>query len=163
MIPGKSAAGPQPDNSDTQGKPEKGKVGEKVRATYSASGVDIDRGMEAVELIKDVLKDMPSDRFIGGLGGFGGSFMLGSGGSDDLVLVAGADGVGTKLRVAIEANRHDTIGIDAVAMCVNDVVTSGAKPLFFLDYLAQGKIDPKKYRLLSPESQKAAEGPDVCS
>lgn len=148
VIPGKSAAGPQPDNSDTQGKPEKGKVGEKVRATYSASGVDIDRGMEAVELIKDVLKDMPSDRFIGGLGGFGGSFMLGSGGSDDLVLVAGADGVGTKLRVAIEANRHDTIGIDAVAMCVNDVVTSGAKPLFFLDYLAQGKIDPKKVQAI---------------
>ena len=129
-------------------KSEKAGTGKEERATYAAAGVDIDRGMKSVELIKDVLKRMPSDRFISGLGGFGGSFVLDAGGSEDIVLVAGTDGVGTKLRIAIEANRHDTIGIDAVAMCVNDVITSGAKPLFFLDYLAQGRIEPEKVQAI---------------
>jgi amidophosphoribosyltransferase len=129
-------------------KPEEVEGEGKERATYRAAGVDIDRGMKSVELIKDVLKKMPSDRFISGLGGFGGSFSLDAGGPEDIVLVAGTDGVGTKLRIAIEANRHDTIGIDAVAMCVNDVITSGAKPLFFLDYLAQGRIEPEKVQAI---------------
>lgn len=138
------------ENPDSPEKPEcPEESGEAVeeqetQATYAAAGVDIDRGMKAVELIKGVLKKMPSDRFISGLGGFGGSFLLDCRGLEDIVLVAGTDGVGTKLRIAIEANRHNTIGIDAVAMCVNDVITSGAKPLFFLDYLAQGRIEPQK-------------------
>ncbi len=120
------------------------KSGGQPRATYASAGVDIDRGTKSVDLIKEVLKKMPSDHVVGGLGGFGGSFILDTAGSEETVLVAGTDGVGTKLRIAIEADKHDTIGIDVVAMCVNDVVTSGAKPLFFLDYLAQGRIEPEK-------------------
>ena len=116
----------------------------KSHVTYASAGVDIDRGAKSVDLIKEVLQKMPSDHVAGELGGFGGSFILDTGGPEVTVLVAGTDGVGTKLRIAIEADRHDTIGIDAVAMCVNDVITSGAKPLFFLDYLAQGTIEPEK-------------------
>lgn len=138
VAPGRSESLESPGNRG------KGGTEGEAMVTYAEAGVDIDRGMKSVELIKEVLKKMPSDRLIGGLGGFGGSFVLDAGGPEDIVLVAGTDGVGTKLRIAIESNRHDTIGIDAVAMCVNDVVTSGAKPLFFLDYLAQGKIEPEK-------------------
>jgi amidophosphoribosyltransferase len=141
----KSESSENPENSEN---PEKAGTRKEARATYAGAGVDIDRGMRSVELIKEVLKKMPSDRLIGGLGGFGGSFVLDAGGPRDMVLVAGTDGVGTKLRVAIEADRHDTIGIDAVAMCVNDVVTSGAEPLFFLDYLAQGKIDAERVQAI---------------
>jgi amidophosphoribosyltransferase len=136
------------ESSEAPRKSEKAGTGKEERATYAAAGVDIDRGMKSVELIKDVLKNMPSNSFISGLGGFGGSFVLDAGGPEDMVLVAGTDGVGTKLRIAIEANRHNTIGIDAVAMCVNDVITSGAKPLFFLDYLAQGRIEPEKVQAI---------------
>lgn len=95
--------------------------------TYKTSGVDIDAGTELVERIK---KMCPS------IGGFGGLFPLG-----DSFLVAGTDGVGTKLKIALAAGKHDSIGIDLVAMCVNDIITSGAKPLFFLDYFATSKLD----------------------
>ncbi|NLS44752.1 MAG: phosphoribosylformylglycinamidine cyclo-ligase [Firmicutes bacterium] len=118
--------------------------GDQKPLTYSAAGVDINRGTRSVELIKETLKGMPEDHLVGGFGGFGGSFLLGASEAKDTVLVAGADGVGTKLRIAIEADKHDTIGIDLVAMCVNDIITSLAKPLFFLDYLAQGRIEPEK-------------------
>ncbi|MGE5586877.1 MAG: amidophosphoribosyltransferase [Clostridia bacterium] len=120
--------------------------GSVSRATYAAAGVDIDRGARAVELIRHAVASTFDGGVVGGIGGFGGVYRLGTAGSpgDDTLLVAGADGVGTKLRVAIEAGRHDTIGIDAVAMCVNDVLTCGARPLFFLDYLAQSRIDPEK-------------------
>jgi amidophosphoribosyltransferase len=154
VAPGRSEKPGKPHEFESRERPENVEKPEKAgtekdeRATYSAAGVDIDRGMKSVELIKDVLKNMPSDSFISGLGGFGGSFVLDAGGPEDMVLVAGTDGVGTKLRIAIEANRHNTIGIDAVAMCVNDVITSGAKPLFFLDYLAQGRIEPEKVQAI---------------
>lgn len=116
------------------------------RVTYAAAGVDIGRGARAVDLIRDAVASTFDDGVVGGIGGFGGVYRLGptSTSDGDALLVAGADGVGTKLRVAIEAGRHDTIGIDAVAMCVNDVLTCGARPVFFLDYLAQSRIDPEK-------------------
>lgn len=121
-------------------------AGPVLRATYAGAGVDIDRGARAVELIRDAVASTFDEGVVGGIGGFGGVYKLGEAGSpaEDLLLVAGADGVGTKLRVAIEAGKLDTIGIDAVAMCVNDVLTCGARPLFFLDYLAQSRIDPEK-------------------
>jgi amidophosphoribosyltransferase len=116
------------------------------RTTYAAAGVDIDRGAKAVELMRDKVAATFDKGVVGGIGGFGGVYRLGAAVSPggDALLVAGADGVGTKLRIAIEAGRHDTIGIDAVAMCVNDVLTCGARPLFYLDYVAQSRIDPEK-------------------
>ncbi|MGE5593535.1 MAG: amidophosphoribosyltransferase [Betaproteobacteria bacterium] len=116
------------------------------RATYAGAGVDIDRGARAVELIREAVASTFDEGVVSGIGGFGGVYKLGASGSsgEDPLLVAGADGVGTKLRVAIEAGKLDTIGVDAVAMCVNDVLTCGARPLFFLDYLAQSRIDPEK-------------------
>lgn len=123
-------------------KAEPGWAGSSV--TYADAGVDIGRGMKAVDLIREAVESTMNHHVIGGLGGFGGVYRLDAAGSGETLLVAGADGVGTKLRVAIEADRHDTIGIDAVAMCVNDILTCGARPVFFLDYLSQGKIDPDK-------------------
>ncbi len=104
---------------------------------YKKAGVDIDAGEKFVEEIKDLSNN--SD-----LGSFGGLFALKLASYKDPVLVSGTDGVGTKLMVAIKANRHKTVGIDLVAMCVNDVLAQGAKPLFFLDYLGIGKLEPKK-------------------
>ncbi len=112
--------------------------------TYATSGVDIDRGARAVELIRDAVSSTMERRVIGGFGGFGGVLQVRTAGDGETLLVAGADGVGTKLRVAIEADRHDTVGVDAVAMCVNDILTCGARPLFFLDYISQARIDPEK-------------------
>ena len=109
---------------------------------YRAAGVDIDKGNEAVERMKQHVARTNRPEVIGGLGGFGGLFALGS--YRDPVLVAATDGVGTKLKVAFAMNRHDTIGIDCVAMCVNDLVVQGAEPLFFLDYLATGKLEPEQ-------------------
>lgn len=110
--------------------------------TYADAGVDIDAGNLMVEKIKPLVRATRRPGADGEIGGFGGLFDLKAAGFSDPVLVAANDGVGTKLRVAIEARKHDTIGIDLVAMCVNDLVVQGAEPLFFLDYLATGKLDP---------------------
>jgi phosphoribosylformylglycinamidine cyclo-ligase len=108
--------------------------------TYRAAGVDIDAGNAVVERIKPLVKRTFRPEVMGGLGGFGGLFDL-SGKYKEPVLVSGTDGVGTKLKVAQMLGRHDTIGIDLVGMCVNDVLVQGAEPLFFLDYFATGKLD----------------------
>ncbi len=112
--------------------------------SYAAAGVDVTAGYESVELIKDYVKATNIPGVIGGIGGFGGMFELGIGEYKNPVLVSGTDGVGTKLKLAFLMDKHDTIGIDCVAMCVNDVACSGAKPLFFLDYIACGKNYPEK-------------------
>ena len=108
--------------------------------TYKDSGVDIDAGNESVQLIKDVVKSTYREEVLGDLGGFGGLFALKK--YDEPILISGTDGVGTKLKIAFLLNKHDTIGQDAVAMCVNDILVQGAEPLFFLDYLAVGKLNP---------------------
>ena len=108
--------------------------------TYRDAGVDIDAGNEVVERIKPLVKRTYRPEVMGGLGGFGALFNL-SGKYREPVLVSGTDGVGTKLKLAQQLNRHDTIGIDLVGMCVNDVLVQGAEPLFFLDYFATGKLD----------------------
>lgn len=109
--------------------------------TYRAAGVDIAAGDDLVERIKPLARATARSGVLGGLGGFGALFDPRAAGFQDPVLVATTDGVGTKLRVAIDAGRHDTVGIDLVAMCVNDLVVQGAEPLFFLDYFATGHLD----------------------
>jgi phosphoribosylformylglycinamidine cyclo-ligase len=110
---------------------------------YRDAGVDIAAGREFVNQIRQSVQSTYRSEVLGGLGGFGGCFQLPSG-YQEPVLVSGTDGVGTKLKIANALNRHETIGIDLVAMCVNDILTSGAEPLFFLDYLATGKLEPKQ-------------------
>jgi phosphoribosylformylglycinamidine cyclo-ligase len=112
--------------------------------TYADTGVDIDAGNRAVELMKKSVRSTFRPGVLTGIGGFGGLFALDTTRYREPVLVSGTDGVGTKLRVAFLTGKHDTIGIDAVAMCVNDILTLGAEPLFFLDYLAVGKLEPEK-------------------
>jgi phosphoribosylformylglycinamidine cyclo-ligase len=111
-------------------------------ARYAAAGVDIDAGNRMVELIKPLVRATARPGAGAEIGGFGGLFDLKAAGFSDPVLVAATDGVGTKVKIAIETARHDTIGIDLVAMSVNDLVVQGAEPLFFLDYFACGKLDP---------------------
>ena len=112
--------------------------------TYAQAGVDIDAGNEMINRIKPLVRSTRRPGADGEIGGFGGLFDLKAAGFSDPVLVAANDGVGTKLKVAIEAGIHDTVGIDLVAMCVNDLVVQGAEPLFFLDYFATGKLDPEQ-------------------
>jgi phosphoribosylformylglycinamidine cyclo-ligase len=112
--------------------------------TYAQAGVDIDAGNELVERIKPLVRSTRRAGADGEIGGFGGLFDLKAAGFTDPVLVAANDGVGTKLRIAIDSGRHDRIGVDLVAMCVNDLVVQGAEPLFFLDYFATGKLDPEQ-------------------
>ncbi len=114
------------------------------RMTYKDAGVDIDAGNRSVQLIKDCVKATYRPEVLGDLGGFGGLFALQASKYKEPVLVSGTDGVGTKLRLAFMLDKHDTIGQDAVAMCVNDILVQGAEPLFFLDYLAVGKLDPEQ-------------------
>lgn len=112
---------------------------------YKNSGVDIEAGYRSVELMKEHVKSTMRPEVIGGLGGFSGAFSLAAvKGMDEPVLLSGTDGVGTKIKLAFLLDRHDTIGIDCVAMCVNDVACAGGEPLFFLDYIACGKNYPEK-------------------
>ena len=110
---------------------------------YKSAGVNVEAGYESVRLIKDDVKRTAIEGVLGGIGGFGGLFEIGKG-YENPVLVSGTDGVGTKLKIAFLLDKHDTIGQDCVAMCVNDVACSGAKPIFFLDYLAVGKNVPER-------------------
>ena len=111
--------------------------------SYKDSGVDVTRGYKAVELMKKHVKSTYDSNVIGDLGSFGGFYSIAGEKMEEPVLVAGTDGVGTKLKYAFVLEKHDTIGIDAVAMCVNDIVCQGAKPLFFLDYYACGRLYPE--------------------
>lgn len=117
---------------------------EKKQITYADAGVNIDAGNKAVELMKDSVRATYRPEVLGDLGGFGGLFALNSGKYKEPVLVSGTDGVGTKLKIAFMMNKHDTVGQDAVAMCVNDILVQGAEPLFFLDYIAVDKVDAEK-------------------
>lgn len=112
--------------------------------SYKAAGVDVTAGYKSVELMKKHIAKTNIDGVVSGIGGFGGCFAPNLTGMQEPVLVSGTDGVGTKLKLAFLLDKHDTIGIDCVAMCVNDVVCGGAKPLFFLDYMALGKNIPEK-------------------
>lgn len=112
---------------------------------YKKAGVDIEAGYRSVELMKQYVKETMRPEVLGGLGGFSGAFSLQAlKGMEDPVLLSGTDGVGTKIKLAFLLNRHDTIGIDCVAMCVNDVACAGGEPLFFLDYIACGRNYPEK-------------------
>lgn len=112
--------------------------------SYRAAGVDIEAGYQAVERMKSHVARTKIPGVLGGLGGFGGLFAPDLAGIKEPVLVSGVDGVGTKIKLAFLLDKHDTVGIDCVAMCVNDIVCSGARPLFFLDYIACGRNDPAR-------------------
>jgi len=112
--------------------------------SYKDAGVDVTAGYQAVELMREHVKRTHIPGVLSGLGGFGGLFQPDLTGMAEPVLVSGTDGVGTKLKIAFLMDKHDTIGIDCVAMCANDVACSGAQPLFFLDYIAVGKNVPER-------------------
>ena len=112
--------------------------------SYKEAGVDVTAGYKAVELMKSHVAKTMTSGVLSGIGGFGGLFELDMTGIQHPVLVSGTDGVGTKLKLAFLMDKHDTVGIDCVAMCVNDIICCGAKPLFFLDYVAVGKNYPEK-------------------
>ncbi len=119
-------------------------MGKSGKVTYKDAGVDIDAGNRFVQMIKPLVKATSRPEVLTDIGGFGGLFSLNADKYRKPTLVASTDGVGTKLKLAFLMDRHDTIGIDLVAMCVNDIVVQGAEPLFFLDYLATGKLSPEK-------------------
>ena len=116
--------------------------------SYESAGVSLEAGYEGVRRIKKHVAATNRKGSMGNIGSFGGMFDLASLGYKEPILVSGTDGVGTKLMIAFEVDKHDTIGIDAVAMCVNDVLVQGAVPIFFLDYLAVGKNYPEKIEQL---------------
>ena len=124
----------------TTEKPEKQTNG----LTYAQAGVDIDAGNAMVDQIKPLVRATRRPGADAEIGGFGGLFDLKAAGFKDPILVAANDGVGTKVKIAIDTGIHDTIGIDLVAMCVNDIIVQGAEPLFFLDYVSAGKLDPDR-------------------
>ncbi|WP_353892951.1 phosphoribosylformylglycinamidine cyclo-ligase [Proteinivorax hydrogeniformans] len=113
-----------------------------MKFNYKSSGVDIEKADKMVDTYSDLAKSTTTEGVVGGLGGFGGMFQLDTSKYKQPILVSGTDGVGTKLELAIKYNAHSVVGQDVVAMCVNDIITCGAKPLFFLDYLAVGKLEP---------------------
>ena len=115
-----------------------------AKLTYKDSGVDKEKGYKEVELIKKIVKETHSKEVLTDIGGFAGAFAPDLTGIDNPVFLSGTDGVGTKIKIAMEMDKHDTIGIDCVAMCVNDILCQGGKPLFFLDYIATGKLNPDK-------------------
>lgn len=115
-----------------------------AKLTYKDAGVDKEKGYEEVELIKQIVKKTHGKEVLSDIGGFAGAFLPDLTGMKNPVLLSGTDGVGTKIKLAMEMDKHDTVGIDCVAMCVNDIICQGAKPLFFLDYIATGKLNPKK-------------------
>lgn len=115
-----------------------------AKLTYKDAGVDKEKGYQEVELIKQIVKKTHSDEVLADIGGFAGAFAPNLTGIKNPVLLSGTDGVGTKIKLAMNMNKHDTVGIDCVAMCVNDILCQGARPLFFLDYIATGKLDPQK-------------------
>lgn len=115
-----------------------------AKLTYKDAGVDKEKGYEEVELIKQIVKKTHGNEVLTDIGGFAGAFMPDLTGMKNPVLLSGTDGVGTKIKLAMEMDKHDTVGIDCVAMCVNDIICQGAKPLFFLDYIATGKLNPNK-------------------
>lgn len=119
------------------------KGGKPMSNVYKSAGVDVEKGYEAVERMKKHVQKTTRPEVLGGLGAFAGMFDLSSFSYKEPVLVSGTDGVGTKLKLAFQMNKHDTVGIDLVAMCVNDIVSQGAEPLFFLDYIACGKNNPE--------------------
>ena len=119
-------------------------MSESHSASYAAAGVDIEAGYKGVQLMKQHVERTMIPGVVSGIGGFGGLFAPDLTGIQNPVLVSGTDGVGTKLKIAQLLDKHDTVGIDCVAMCVNDIVCCGAKPLFFLDYIAIGKNEPEK-------------------
>ena len=115
-----------------------------AKLTYKDAGVDKEKGYEEVELIKQIVKKTHGKEVLSDIGGFAGAFLPDLTGMKNPVLLSGTDGVGTKIKLAMEMDKHDTVGIDCVAMCINDIICQGAKPLFFLDYIATGKLSPKK-------------------
>ena len=125
---------------------------------YAAAGVDITAGYKAVELMKQHIARTMTKGVCSDVGGFGGLFELDLEGIRRPVLVSGTDGVGTKLKIAFLMDQHDTVGIDCVAMCVNDIICCGAKPLFFLDYIACGKNYPEKISFYSNPKESQCQG-----
>lgn len=115
-----------------------------TKLTYKDAGVDKEKGYQEVELIKNIVKATHSKEVLTDIGGFAGAFLPDLEGIEKPVLLSGTDGVGTKIKLAMEMDKHNTIGIDCVAMCINDILCQGARPLFFLDYIATGKLVPKK-------------------
>ena len=132
-------------------------------ASYAAAGVDITAGYKGVKLMSADVKRTHIPGVVSDIGGFGGLFAPDMTGMTEPVLVSGTDGVGTKLRLAMLMDKHDTIGIDCVAMCVNDVICCGAKPLFFLDYIASARMFPRRWLPSSPALPRAACRPAALS